>query len=186
MTAAARIRMPGSIVQKGTNLTHPEMGHIIVGPLVTGAGCLSGGLCKISTAGVVDVCATTNKPDGFIVHRTDYNWAATTPALGATLPTGISVYVCIFGCGIVPCDVTEIIDASGLGDPVFPGATAGLVGCAPHANAAGPNGTTTTEIVCGMCLDILAGNTGTGTGGADNDPMEIFFGVGMNLGQVTT
>jgi hypothetical protein len=184
--ANARIKDPHTIVQQGTNLTHPELGHLISGPYVTGAGCLGGGLCKISSAGAVSVCATTEAADGFIVFKETYNWGTTAPSIKATLPTGIDVMVCEYGCGIVPCDVTEIVDAAKKHSPVFPGATSGLVGAAPRVSAAGPDATTANEIVCGESLDILAGNTGTGTGGADGDPMEIFFGAGEALGRLTT
>ena len=180
--AQTRIQDPGSIVQKGTNLTHPELGHLITGPYKTGAACLSGGFCKITIDGTgITVCATTQAADGFIVHRENYEWGTTTPALGGTLPTGIDVYVCEYGCGIVPVDVSEIVDGAKKHSPVYPGATSGLVGSAGRVTAAGPNGTTSTEIVCGMCMDIRAGNSG-----ADADPMEIFFGAGEALGEVTT
>ena len=185
--AQVRIRDPGSIVQKGTNLTHPEIGWIITGPYKTGAGCLSGGACKITIDGTgITVCATTEPADGFVVHKESYNWGNTAPALGATLPTGIDVLVCEYGCGIVPCDVSEIVDGAKKHSPVFPGATSGLFGSAARVSAAGPNATTANEIVCGECLDTRAGNSGTGTGGADNDPMEIFFGAGEALGELTT
>jgi hypothetical protein len=106
--------------------------------------------------------------------------------LGATLPTGINVYVCEYGCGIVPIDTTEIVDGAKKHSPVFPGATSGLAGSAARVSAAGPDGTTANEIVCGECMDIRAGNSGSGTGGADADPMEIFFGAGEALGRLTT
>lgn len=179
--AQTRLKDPGSIVQKGTNLTRPEHGHIISGPYKTGAGCLSGGFVKITIdASGITVCATTEAADGFIVHREDYAWGTTTPALGATLPTGIDVLVCEYGCGIVPIDASEVVDGAKKHSPVYPAAVSGLVGAAGRVTAAGPNGTTPNEIVCGMCMDIRAGN------GDDADPMEIFFGAGEALGEVTT
>jgi hypothetical protein len=185
--AQTRLTSPGVIVQKGTNLTRPELGHLISGPYVAGAGCLSGGFVKITiTGGAVTVCATTEAADGFIVHKESYNWGTTVPKLGATIPTGIDVLVCEYGCGIVPCDVSEIVDGAKKHSPVYPGATSGLAGCAGRVNAAGPNGTTVAEVVCGMCMDVRAGNSGSGTGGADLDPMEIFFGAGEALGEITT
>jgi hypothetical protein len=97
------------------------------------------------------------------------------------LPTGIDVLVCEYGCGNVPIDASEVVDGAKKHSPVFPGATSGLAGCAPRVNAAGPNGTTVAEIVCGMCMDVRADNTN-----GDGYPMEIFFGAGEALGEVTT
>jgi len=180
--AQTRLQDLGSIVQKGTNLTHPEIGWVITGPYKTGAACLSGGAVKITIDGTgVTVVATTEAADGFIVHKEGYNWGTTTPTIGGTLPTGIDVYVCEYGCGIVPTDVTEIVDGAKKHSPVFPGATSGLFGSAGRVTAAGPNGTTVAEIVCGMCMDVRPGNSG-----ADLDPMEIFFGAGEALGEITT
>jgi hypothetical protein len=170
--AAARIKNPSCIVIKGTNLTRPELGHIIEGPFTTAASCISGGFATLSSAGVVTACASKSKPAGFIVHRQDYNWGTTTIALGATLPTGIDIYLCSFGCGVVPCDVSQIANSSIKESHVFANA-AGLAAASP-ALVTGVAG----EFNCGTVQDLLAGNTGTGTGGADNDPMEIFFGKG--------
>ena len=172
--AAARVPNPSCIVEKGSNLTRPELGHIICGPFTTAASCLSGGLVSLASTGVVTPCASTTKPAGFIVHKQEYNWGTTTPALGATLPTGIDVYICVYGCGIVPLDHDHTANSAILGSHVFPSHdVAGLASGSPALVAGAGN-----HFNCGIVMDLLAGNTGTGTGGADGDPMEIFFGMG--------
>ncbi|MDY7080011.1 MAG: hypothetical protein SXV54_24290 [Chloroflexota bacterium] len=70
-------------------------------------------------------------------------------------------------------DVSKVIDAASFGAHVYESDVAGL--CAIAANAAPTTIGEASHLAIGKLLDLLAGNTGTGTGGADGDLAEVWF-----------
>lgn len=178
--ANARVRNPiGQALPVNTSLTHPELPHLIMGPYTTGTAltlepCM---LVNVSNAGLLAKHTSKQRPAGVIIYSPDYNWGTTTPAItGTDLPDYIEVYICAFGPCLIQMDVSDVADASYMGNLVFESATGGM--CCVGASGATAIEVDTDEaahVSIGFQLDLLAGNTGTGTGGADGDLMEVFF-----------
>jgi len=176
--ANARIGNPvGSKLPRNSNLSHPELGHLILGPFSTGtaATLFPGALVNVTNAGVLELHTTKVRPAGFIEYRPTYNWGTTTPSLSAstTLPDYIDVYICAWGCGFLPADQSKVINAATLSAVVFESDEPGYCACATVAAS-----TTIGEaahIPIGTLLDLTAKNDGS-----DGDLIEVFFGNGTN------
>jgi len=175
--ANARVRNPvGSALPISTSLTHPERGHLIMGPFTTGTAltltcCM---LVNVSEAGLLSKHVSKTKPAGAIIYDPTYNWGTTTPSMSATLPDYIEVYICVEGGCLIRMDVSKVIDAAYLGAPVY---ESDLVGaCAIAASAAPTVIGEAAHVQIGILLDLVGGNTGTGTGGADGDLAEVLLG----------
>jgi len=175
----------GCRIPVNTNLTHPELGHLILGPFNIPAAnttIYTNFLVNIDTTGT-DLAVNTPKtrPSGFVIYDPDYEWGTTTPGHFTLIPSEIQVYICAWGCGILGVDSDDVEDAAYIGNNVYDSAVAGICACPPSAAAYGDTDLDDAGyIVIGQQLDYVAGNTGTGTGGADNDPIEVFFGHAPN------
>jgi hypothetical protein len=175
--ANARIRNPvGCRLPKNTSLTRGGKDtHLILGPYTTGTAltlepCM---LVNVSNAGLLAKHTTKIMPAGVIIYDPRYNWGTTTPAIDATLPDYIEVYICARGPCLIQMDVSKVIDAAYLGAPVYESDTGGL--CAIAATAAATVIGEAAHYMIGTLLDLQGGNTGTGTGGADGDLAEEDF-----------
>ena len=180
----------GCTVPVNTNLTHKEMGHLILGPFNIPAAnttIYANMLVNVDSTGT-DLAVHTPKtrPTGFVIFDPDYTWGDTVPAHAALVPSEIQVYICAWGCGILLLDVSDVADAGYIGCNVYESAVAGLCAVGPWAAAQGDTDLDAAGYnVVGKLLDFVAGNTGTGTGGADRDPVEVFFG-GQDHGTLST
>jgi len=159
-----------------TNLTHPEIPHLILGPYTTGTGgnltpCM---LVNVNSSGELSIHTTKVRPDGVIIMDPNYNWGSTTPALDATLPDNIEVYICAYGPCLINMDVSKVIDAAYYNSIVYESDEPGH--CAIASRAAPTVIGEAGHFPVGTLMDLLAGNTGSGTGGADGDLAEVFFG----------
>lgn len=169
----------GCIVPVNGNLTHTEVGHLILGPYNIPAAnttIYTNMLVAVDAAGN-DLAVHTPKtrPAGFVVWEGDYKWGTTTPGHFVLVPSEIQVYICAWGCGILAIDQSGITDASYFGNVVYEGKVAGLVDVPATATAKSADTQEAGHTPIGIQLDHTAGNTGTGTGAADGDPIEVFF-----------
>ena len=168
--ANATVRRPGFVAPKNTNVTGPET--IVEGPFTTPASdtVYTGMAVTVNSSGVLAACAAKSKPFGIVQLRNDYDWGTTRPGFYVLLPQSIDVFVIVKGRCLAAMDKSQNADSTVKGATVFATLTAGLL-CASNALVSGEAG----DYACGTLEDIIAGNTGTGTGGADGDPMEIDF-----------
>ncbi len=175
----ARIGNPvGSKLPRNTNLSHPELGHLILGPYSTGtaATLFPGALVSVTNAGVLALHTTKVRPAGFIEYRPTYNWGTTTPALAATttLPDNIDVYICAWGCGFLFADQSKVANAALLSAVVYETDAPGFCGVATVAAATVLG--EAAHIPIGTLLDLTAKNNVV----ADTELVEVFFGNGTN------
>jgi len=178
--ANARVRNPiGEPLPKQTNLTRgtgDDGSHLILGPFTTGTGATlyPCRLVSVTSAGVLALHTTKVPPAGVIEYRPTYNWGATAKGLTALLPDYIEVYIIARGPCLIGMDVSKVVDAAYLGACVYESDQAGL--CAIASSAAPTVIGDAGHYPIGRLLDLLGGNTGTGTGGADADLAEVDFG----------
>lgn len=161
-----RIVNPDYPLIAGTNLLGTGPHKITKG--ITDGTVRTGDVVVIEpTTRVLTQATATNKPSGVIVYRTTYNWGSTTPGRFTALPANIEVDVLWEG------EIEANSDVSGIDD----GTQFGLaVGC--HATGLVETPFTAGDYPLGICIDLRPGNTGTGTGGADGDPI----GISVKLG----
>ncbi len=181
--ANARVRNPiGCSLPKNTSLTRwdgkkSNSGtHLILGPYTTGtaATLYPCRLVDVNASGVLALHTTKVTPAGVIIYDPGYAWGSTTKSLSALLPDYIEVYICARGPCLIGMDVSKVVDVATLGSNVFESDAPGL--CAIAAKAAPTVIGEAGHHVIGSSLDLTAGNTGTGTGGADGDLAEVDLG----------
>ena len=177
MAIAARV---GCTIPKNTNLTHPEMPHLILGPFTTKTGNTTIYTCMVVTVdstGAATVAASKAMPAGVVINQPDLNWGNTKPGNYILLPSLIDFYICAWGPCMVALDVSEMTDAVlPIGVPVYvSGGDAGLCQVEP-ALATGTAG----EYAIGVNMDWNAGFT-TLAAGADGDLCECFVDINMHV-----
>jgi hypothetical protein len=165
--ANARIVCPEFPLVAGTNLLGKVGQHKFIKGITDGTVKTGSVVTIAPTTRVLTIATATNKPAGVVVYRTTYNWGSTTPARNATLPANIEVDVCFDGPIEALSDVSEIDDVMYFGVAVACKAT-GLIEIPFTAG----------QFPVGYLIDLRAGNTGTGTGGADGDPIGIMVRLG--------
>jgi len=166
--AAARIINDAFPLIANTNLLGSVGDHKFIRGITDGT-VRTGDLVTIApTTRVLTVATTTNSAlAGVVVYRTTYNWGSTTPGRFTALPANIEVDVCFDGPIEANSDVGSIDNTMNFGKAVGCHAT-GLIECPFSAG----------DYPVGYLIDLLAGNTGTGTGGADGDPIGIMVRLG--------
>lgn len=164
--AQTRIPNPDYPLIQNTNLLGTGPHKFLKG--ITDGTVKAGDVVVIApTTRVLTQATATNKPSGVIVYRTTYNWGSTTPGRYTTLPANIEVDVCYEG----------EIEANGDQGSIDDGAQFGYaVGC--HATGLVETPFTAGDFPLGIVIDLRPGNSGTGTGGADGDPI----GISVKLG----
>lgn len=164
----ARVKNPSFPLIAGTNLLGLESQHLFIKGITDGT-VKTGDLVTIAPTTHVLSQATATNADiaGVIVYRETYNWGTTTPARFTALPANIEVDVCFDGAIEANSDISGIDDGMHFGKAVGCHAT-GLIECAYTAG----------DYPVGYLIDEMAGNTGTGTGGADGDPIGIMVRLG--------
>lgn len=164
--ANARITNPQFPPRANTNLLGPGP-HIIIKGITDGTVRTGDVVVMAPTTRILTQASATNHPTGIIVYSPDYNWGTTTPGRFTVLPANIEVDVCIDGLIEANSDASDIDDSQYIGYTVACKAT-GLIECPPTAG----------QFPLGILMDLRAGNTGTGTGAADGDPIAIKLSLG--------
>jgi hypothetical protein len=124
---------------------------------------------------------------GVAVYSEHYDWGTTTPAIGTSFPDYINIMICSWGPTLCTIDKSGITDGARMGTPVYESALAGTCQIGAFGAWATEIDTETDGSSCiGFLLDLQAGNQGTGTGGADNDLVEIFFNMIGGVGLIST
>lgn len=175
MAIAARV---GCVIPKNTNLTHPEIPHLILGPFSTPTTNTTVYTCmvvSVNSAGAATAVANKAKPQGVVLNDPTYNWATTTPGNYVLLPSNINIYICAFGPCLVAMDVSEVTEAAlPIGSPVYVAkSTAGLC----HPELVSTTGEAA-DYCIGGTLDANAGFT-TLAAGADGDLVEVFVNIAL-------
>lgn len=165
--AAARIVCEQFPLIANTNLLGKVGDHKFIKGITDGTVRTGDVVTMAPTTRVLTVATATNKPVGVIVYRTTYNWGSTTPGRFTALPANIEVDVCFDGPIEANSDVSEIDNSQYFGVSVACKAT-GLIEVPFTAG----------QFPLGYLIDLRAGNTGTGTGGADGDPIGIMLRLG--------
>jgi len=175
MAIAARV---GCKIPKNTNLTHPEIPHLILGPFSTASANTTIYTCmvvSIASGGAATVTANKVKPQGIVINQPDINWGTTVPGNYVLLPSLIDFYICSFGPCLVAMDVSEVTDAAiPIASPVYVAkSTSGL--CDPELVSTTGEAT---DYCIGGTLDENAGFT-TLAAGADGDLVEVFINIAL-------
>ena len=166
--AVTRLVNPDYPLIWNTNLLGREGDHLLIKGISDGT--VKGGDAVEMldpTTRVVTQLATTHKPIGVAVYRTTYAWGSTAPAKATAIPANVEIDICINGAIEGNSDQDKIGDTSYFGCSVCCDGGGGKI-----SDAAA------TEFKLGYLLDLRAGNNGTGTGGADDDPIAIMVSLG--------